>query len=154
MHHYSSLKDVAAIDFIKAYAEHLKKSGKLEVPEWVDLVKTGMTKELAPLDPDWFFIRAAAIARKVYMYHGVGITALKRQYGGQNNAHLTPSHRTTGSGKIIRYILQQLEKIDIVAKAEVGRTISKNGRKDMDKIGYQVYKKNEEKTPMILMPLN
>ncbi|KAL7719822.1 Small ribosomal subunit protein eS19 [Entamoeba marina] len=130
MHHYSSLKDVAAIDFIKAYAEHLKKSGKLEVPEWVDLVKTGMTKELAPLDPDWFFIHcAAAIARKVYMYHGDQVRSSDTSY---NN----------------------WKKIDIVAKAEVGRTISKNGRKDMDKIGYQVYKKNEEKTPMILMPLN
>ena len=65
MHHYSSVKDVVAIDFIKAYAEHLKKSGKLEIPEWVDVVKTAKCKELAPMDPNWFYIRAAAIARKV-----------------------------------------------------------------------------------------
>jgi hypothetical protein len=36
----SSLRDVAAADFITAYAAHLKKGGKLELPEWVDVVKT------------------------------------------------------------------------------------------------------------------
>jgi len=33
-------------------------SGKLEIPKWVDIVKTGTYKELAPYDPDWFYIRA------------------------------------------------------------------------------------------------
>jgi small subunit ribosomal protein S19e len=44
--------------FITAYASHLKRSGKLEVPTWVDLVKTGAYKELAPYDPDWYYVRA------------------------------------------------------------------------------------------------
>ena len=44
--------------FISAYASHLKRSGKLEVPTWVDLVKTGSFKELAPYDPDWYYVRA------------------------------------------------------------------------------------------------
>ena len=46
--------------FIAAYASHLKRSGKLEVPVWVDLVKTGAYKELAPYDPDWYYVRAGA----------------------------------------------------------------------------------------------
>jgi small subunit ribosomal protein S19e len=46
--------------FIAAYASHLKKSGKLEVPTWVDIVKTGAYKELAPYDPDWYYIRAGS----------------------------------------------------------------------------------------------
>ena len=46
--------------FIAAYASHLKRSGKLEVPTWVDIVKTGHFKELAPYDPDWYYIRAGA----------------------------------------------------------------------------------------------
>lgn len=46
------------IAFIKAYAAYLKRTGKLEVPKWVDLVKTGTFKELAPYDPDWYFVRA------------------------------------------------------------------------------------------------
>lgn len=44
--------------FIEAYASHLKRSGKLEVPNWVDLVKTGTFKEQAPYDPDWYYVRA------------------------------------------------------------------------------------------------
>lgn len=44
--------------FITAYSSHLKRSGKLEIPTWVDLVKTGSQKELAPYDPDWFYVRA------------------------------------------------------------------------------------------------
>ena len=32
--------------------------GKIEVPTWVDIVKTGAYKELAPYDPDWYYVRA------------------------------------------------------------------------------------------------
>lgn len=28
------------------------------MPTWVDIVKTGHYKELAPYDPDWFYTRA------------------------------------------------------------------------------------------------
>jgi len=31
---------------------------QVEVPTWSDLVKTGTYKELAPYDPDWYFVRA------------------------------------------------------------------------------------------------
>ncbi|KAI5008408.1 hypothetical protein ZWY2020_009456 [Hordeum vulgare] len=30
----------------------------MELPEWVDIVKTAMFKELPPTDPDWYYIRA------------------------------------------------------------------------------------------------
>jgi hypothetical protein len=36
----TSLRDVAADEFIRAYSTHLKKGGKLPLPEWVDVVKT------------------------------------------------------------------------------------------------------------------
>lgn len=49
---------ISAEAFITAYASHLKRSGKLEVPTWVDLVKTAAFKELAPYDPDWYYVRA------------------------------------------------------------------------------------------------
>lgn len=50
--------EYSAEEFIKAYSSHLKRSGKLEIPTWVDIVKTGPQKELAPYDPDWFYVRA------------------------------------------------------------------------------------------------
>ena len=54
----ATVKDVDAQAFVKAYAAHLKRSGKVDMPKWVDLVKTGSYKELAPYDGDWFYIRA------------------------------------------------------------------------------------------------
>jgi len=56
-----SVKDVSQPEFTVALAAFLKKSGKMKVPEWVDLVKTNNRKELAPYDEDWFYIRAASM---------------------------------------------------------------------------------------------
>ena len=55
--------------FIAAYASHLKRSGKLEVPVWADIVKTGAYKELAPYDPDWYYVRAGVSNR--LLNHGI-----------------------------------------------------------------------------------
>lgn len=52
------VRDVPADTFITAYANHLKRSGRLEIPTWADIAKTGAFKEQAPYDPDWFFVRA------------------------------------------------------------------------------------------------
>jgi len=41
------------MEFNKALAEHFKKSGKIELPEWHDMVKTEVHKELAPTDLGW-----------------------------------------------------------------------------------------------------
>lgn len=53
-----TVRDVAAADFIKAYAEHLKNTGRVELPAWCDLVKTAPHKEMCPYDQDWYYIRA------------------------------------------------------------------------------------------------
>ena len=34
------------------------RSGKIALPAYVDYVKTGKHKELAPYDKDWYYIRA------------------------------------------------------------------------------------------------
>lgn len=31
---------------------------QIQMPSWVDLVKTATHKELAPYDPDWYYVRA------------------------------------------------------------------------------------------------
>ena len=65
---HASLRNAYSPDaFIEAYASHLKRSGKLDVPTWVDLVKTGHFKEQAPYDPDWYYIRAGT---SLYFIHG------------------------------------------------------------------------------------
>lgn len=52
-----TVKDVPADAFIKAYAKYLKRSGRVELPKWVDIVKTGTLKQLSPIDPDWYYVR-------------------------------------------------------------------------------------------------
>ena len=56
----TKVKDIKANDFIEAYAAYLKRSGKLEVPKWTDLVKTGAYKEMCPQSADWFYVRVGA----------------------------------------------------------------------------------------------
>ena len=58
------------------------RSGKVKLPAYVDHVKTGPHKELSPYDKDWYYIRAASIARHIYLRKGVGIGALGKVYGG------------------------------------------------------------------------
>merc|ERR1712100_973935 len=93
-----TLKDVAAEDFVRAYAAHLKKAGRLQIPKWADYCKTGTHKELAPIDPDWMYVRAASIARKIYLRGGIGIGGLMKVYGGPKDFGTRPSHFNTGSG--------------------------------------------------------
>merc|ERR1711894_565998 len=88
-----SVKDVNQADFVKALAAFLKKSGKLKVPDWTDLVKSGNYKELAPYEDDWYYIRAASMARHLYIRAPVGIGAFTRVYGGRKNNGTAPSLR-------------------------------------------------------------
>merc|ERR1719360_222417 len=66
--------------FTVALAAHFKKTGKMKVPEWVDLVKTNVGKELAPYDEDWYFVRCASIARHIYVRSPVGVSTIRKIY--------------------------------------------------------------------------
>ena len=50
-------KDVEAMKLIKAYAELLKRSGKIELPKLYDLMRTRVFSEYVPFDDDWYYIR-------------------------------------------------------------------------------------------------
>lgn len=131
----NSVKDVAADVFIAAYAQHLKKANKMTIPEWVDVVKTGITRELPPLSPDWYYIRAASVARKVYLNGGIGVGALARWYGGKKSHGNRPEHFQRGARGLLRHILQNLEKADLVeATGKGGRRVTKEGQKELDTI--------------------
>ena len=135
-----TVKDIPAADFIAALAAHFKKSGKLDLPEWHDLVKTGSHKQLAPYDADWYFVRAASLSRKVYLRGGSGVGAFTKVYGGlENRGSRKPKFHKAAMG-VIRHILKALAEIDIVAvkKDKKGRFITKNGQRELDTIAGQV----------------
>ncbi len=58
------------------------RSGKIKLPTYVDYYKTGQFNELSPYDKDWYYIRAASVARHIYVRKGVGIGSLSKIYGG------------------------------------------------------------------------
>ncbi|CAH0488613.1 unnamed protein product [Peronospora farinosa] len=138
-----TVRDVKPADFIKAYAEHLKRSGKIELPAWWDVVKTASFKESSPADPDWYYIRAASIARKVYLRQYTGVGSLKKVYGGAARKGVHRQHFQKASGGLIRHILQQLEEMKVVDKCpegvnKGGRKITSHGQQDLDRIAGQV----------------
>ncbi|GJV02064.1 EH domain-containing protein 1-like protein [Tanacetum coccineum] len=71
-------------------------------------------KELAPYDPDWYYIRAASMPRKIYLRGGLGVGAFQRIYGGSKRNGSSPPHFCKGSGGIARHISQQLQSMNIV----------------------------------------
>ncbi|KAJ1727629.1 Protein component of the small (40S) ribosomal subunit [Coemansia biformis] len=135
-----TVKDVSAQAFIKAYAAHLKRSGKLEVPEWTEYAKTGSFKELGPYDQDWFYVRAAAVARHIYIRgRGVGIGALAKRMGDAKRRGSRPNHHADASTNSLRKIIQGLEKLGILEKhTDGGRKITSAGQRDLDRISVQV----------------
>ncbi|KAL2900323.1 40S ribosomal protein S19-3 [Bienertia sinuspersici] len=122
-------------EFVKAYAAHLKRSGKIELPPWTDIVKTGVLKELAPIDPDWYYIRAASMTRKIYLRGGLGVGAFRRIHGGSKRNGSRPPHFGKSRSSIARHILQQLEKMIIVEiDPRGGRKITSSGQRDLDQV--------------------
>lgn len=109
--------------------------GKIEVPVWVDIVKTGHFKEQAPYNPDWFYVRAAALARHIYLRKAVGIGHLRKFHGGASNRGFRPSHHADASGSVQRKVVQGLEGIGVLEKdPKGGRRISQDGMRDLDRI--------------------
>lgn len=111
----------------------------MEVPGYVDVVKTSAGNELPPQDAEgWFYKRAASVARHIYLRKQVGVGKLNKLYGGAKNRGFRPHKHVDASGSINRKVLQALEKIGVVEiSTKGGRRISENGQRDLDRIAAQ-----------------
>ena len=139
------VRDVPAKDFIKAYAEHLKNSDKFDLPVWSDTIKTGVFKELAPYGDDWYYVRAASIARKVYLRPGIGMGQLQKWYGGSYRRGARTEHFRKASSGVIRSVLLQLEEMKVVEKLGAGgRQMTVVGQQDLDRIAGTVIRATED----------
>ena len=139
-------RDVPAQDFINAYAQFLQRQGKLEVPGYVDIVKTSAGNDLPPQEAEtWFYKRAASIARHIYLRKQVGVGALNKLYGGaktevsdHTNTLMLPVLSTENVSKL----LQKIGVLEISPKG--GRRISENGQRDLDRIAAQTLEEDDE----------
>jgi len=139
-------KDVPAVRFINAFAKHMKRQGKFEVPKWADVVKTGVSKTLPPLNEDWLYVRTASVARHIYVRGGSGVGSFREIYGSQKRRGTLTNKSCKAGGKIIRYAMQQLEEMGIVEVDEKtgGRRLTPEGQREMDTVAVQVAEMEEE----------
>lgn len=122
----------------------------MKVPEYVDIVKTGLSKEMCPFDEDWFYVRCASIARHLYLRSPAGVGALTKVYGGRYRRGVRPSHFCKASGSVVRKSLQSLEAIGWVEKDVYsnGRKLTPNGVRDLDRLAGQL--KSTSRSEVIL----
>ena len=120
------------------------------MPDYVDIVKTGLFKELAPFNEDWYYVRCASIARHLYLRSPTGVGTLTKVYGGRYRRGVRPSHFCRASGSVIRKSLQSLEAIGWVEKDPVtnGRKLTSQGNRDLDRLARQL--KASTRTEVIL----
>ncbi len=132
---------------INEMSKKLKEMDHIELPEWGPFVKTGVHKEKAPVQEDWWFTRVAAIYRTVYVEGPIGVSRLKGIYGGKQNRNSKPSRAAKGSGSIVRHALQQLEAEGLVGKKDEGRVVSPEGRSLLDNTSYDIMKEMAADNP-------
>lgn len=145
--------EVPADRLIEKLARYLKENvPSVKPPKWAYFVKTGAHKERPPENPDWWYYRAASILRKLYKSgEPVGIETLKTVYGGRKRHGVSPKHFAKGSGSIVRKILQQLEREQLVKtiKGE-GRVLTPQGHALLDRLAYEVMQELVAENPEML----
>lgn len=132
---------------INRAAEGLKQAEHIKAPSWATYVKTGAHKQRPPMDEDWWFKRTAAVLRSVYKLGPIGTSKLRTKYGGRKNKGVRPEKFYRGSGSVIRKVLQQLEKEELIAHTtkgvHKGRVVTPKGRSFLDKIAVSITKEGQ-----------
>ena len=138
----ATIYDVDPSELIKKAASSLKNIEQIKEPVWAKFVKTGASKERPPIELDWWYARTASVLRKVCILGPIGVNKLRKKYSGKKNRGHKPERSYPGSGNILRKILQQLEKAELIKYAEKGvhkgRIITPKGKKFLDKIATEM----------------
>ena len=130
----TTVYDIPADRLIRQVAEELKKNPQIQPPDWAAFAKTGVHKEMPPENDDWWYVRAAAVFRRIYTDGPVGIQRMRSAYGGSANRGAAPNRFKRGGGSIVRKIFQQLEAAGYVAHSSSGRTVTPAGRSFLDNV--------------------
>ncbi len=135
----SAVYEMPAGEYNTKLANILKNMPEFKQPEWSYFVKSSVSKQRPPRDPDFWYKRAASILRQVYIHGVVGVNRLKTRYGGRKKRGVRPEHFAKASGKIIRTILQQAEAAGLLEKYKesgkrAGRKLTLKGRELLEGI--------------------
>lgn len=139
--------EIPKTELIERAAKALQKNDSFQPPAWAIFAKTGAFKERQPTRDDWWFVRAAAILRRLSDSEGpIGVQKLRTLYGGRKNKGHKPERFYPGSGSILRKVLQQLDKAGFTKKVDKGlhkgRAITPQGLSFLGKIADAYMKEN------------
>ncbi len=143
----ATVYDVPPEKLIEELSQKLKNMPEFTPPEWAPYVKTGVHKEKAPLQPDWWQKRVSAIFRSICVDGPAGVSRLRGKYGGSQDRGSKPYRAVKGSGSIIRTALQQLEDAGLVKKSDEGRTVTSEGQSLLDNTAYEILKDMAKDNP-------
>lgn len=150
--------EVPAYKLISRLATYIRENiPEVKQPNWALFVKTGCFKEKPPQDPNWWYIRAASILRKLYRAgKPVGLSELRREYGGRKRRGSRPKSACRAPGNAVRKILQQLEHAQLVRRTRSGRVLTPQGKALLDRIASEVMEELVKEQPELVkyMPLS
>jgi small subunit ribosomal protein S19e len=133
--------DVPPATLLPRLAAELKSRDAVRPPPWAAFAKTGVHKQRAPTDPEWWYLRSASVLRKVYLKRAIGVSRLSAEYGGKRDRGSAPYHARPGSRSVTREIVQQLEKSGLLQPYKTrGRRVTAAGQKLLDAVSRDLLK--------------
>ena len=156
----TTVYDIPADLFNPALAQAMADQKAVSMPDWGQYVKTAVDRERPPTQDDWWYLRTAAILRKVARNGPVGVTislkpsAEERQRFHAEHARrcLTPhhSHRFAAArrcGLVEKVPTKEVEGVDGKVQLYAGRRITAAGQKLVDNVAHSVREEAEAQYP-------
>ena len=141
---------------MNALAAFFKEKNVIKLPKYSAMVKSSKANDCEPICPDYFYYKAAAICRKLYLTKSknLGVGSLRSMFSKKQRRGSQPPKTFKSGGKIIRDIVIQLKAAKYVenfgAKKDennestdnnYGLFLTKTGRSELDKIASGLLKK-------------
>ena len=143
--------DVPSAALIEKVAKYLEDNiDEVNPPTWAVYVKTGVQIQRPPDQHEWWYTRCASLLRKVYCRGPIGVSRIRKEYGGRTGKGSVGKHKAPGGGAIIRNAFQQLERAGLIGTIESkGRILTSKGTSLLDRLAYEVKNELEKKIPTL-----
>lgn len=146
--------DVPADLLIGELSARLSEVDSINPPEWSKIVKTGTHRERPPAQDNWWYIRSAAVLRKVGKLGPIGANHMAQHFGGPKDRGVKPNRAVAGSRNISRTVMQQLttagliqSKMSLSGTVNHGKVLTPAGQKMLDSVAHSVRDEAIERHP-------
>ena len=146
--------DVPADLLIGELSARLSEVDSINPPEWSKIVKTGTHRERPPAQDNWWYIRSAAVLRKVGKLGPIGANHMVQHFGGPKDRGVKPNRAVAGSRNISRTFMQQLttagliqSKMSLSGTVNHGKVLTPAGQKMLDSVAHSVRDEAIERHP-------